>query len=203
MNVSGKNIQTEIEKVTRLEKGGYIVTTSKAILVFDYYQDPDHKLEKQLKEHRHQPVIFFVTSYGDNVAAHGVKKPKHEHELPRYEREELDPDADKKHLGGHRRDEDDHFNHDIFNLAQDRDRIYVMSDDIAAKAIRTDVTVAWIHAGNELDRLPAGIIVKALPTNLQAISFLVTMPNGETIYYAGTDPKPLPEDVTPTLSLPE
>lgn len=203
MNASQNNIQSEIEKVTRLEKEGYIVTTSRAILVFDYYEDPDHKLEKQLKEHRHQPVIFLVTSYGDNVALHGVKKPKHDHELPRYEREELDPESVKKHEGGHRRDEDDHFNHDIFNLAQDRERIYVMSDDITANPLRSDVDIAWIHAGNELDRLPAGVKVKALPTNLKGVSYLVTMPDGETIYYAGTEPKPLPDGVTPTLSLPE
>lgn len=173
-------------KITMLDKSGYVVTTEKAILVFDYYKDPEKALKKILDNHKHLPVIFFISSYGDNLSDHDDKKPKHDHHLPRYEREELDPNLDiPKHEGGHKRDEESHFNHDVFNLAQNHQRIYVMSDDIAAKAIRTDVTVAWIHKGDTLDRLPAGIQVKAYGTNERGVSFLVTLPNTETIFYAG------------------
>lgn len=172
-------------KITLLDKSGYVLTTDKAILVFDYYKDPEKALEKLLKHHRELPVIFFTTNYGDNLSDK-VNKPKHEHELPRYEREALDPNYDpKKHEGGVKRDDQWHFNHDMFNLAQDHQRVYVMPQDINANAIRNDVNIAWIQAGGIIDRLPAGITVKAYPTNVRGVSYLVTMPCGTKIFYAG------------------
>lgn len=186
MNNTEKPANPAQIKITMLDKSGYVVTTPKAILVLDYYKDPEKALEKIMKNHKHQPVIFLVSSYGDNLKEHDAKKPKHEHELPRYVREEIDPaSVPGKHAGGHKRGEETHFNHDIFNLAQDRERIYVMSDDIAAKAIRTDVTVAWIHAGDTLDRIPGVQTIKAYPTNEKGVSFLITLENGEAIFYGG------------------
>lgn len=182
-----KEVAPAMSKITMLDKSGYVVTTEKAILVFDWYKDPEKALEKILKNHKHLPVIFFISSYGDNLPEKEKEKlkHKHEHELPRYEREELDPSlASEKHAGGHKRGEESHFNHDVFNLAQDRERYYVMSDDIAPKAIRTDVDVAWIHAGDTIDRLP-GVVVKAYPTNEKGVSFLVTLPDGTTFFYGG------------------
>lgn len=190
--MSNTNI-TSLEgfKVMKLEKSGFVVTTPMAILVFDYYKDPDKVLEKALKEVKDVPVLFLVSSYGDNLSPEEAKKEKeyelkhHVHELPRYEREEIDPESIHKHEGGTDRGAIWHFNHDMFNLAQNRQRVYIMSDDINANAIRTDVTVAWIHAGDTLDRLPMDIKVKAYRTNEQGVSFLVTMPGGATIYYGG------------------
>ncbi len=177
-------------KITMLDKSGYVLTTGKALLVFDYYKDPEKALEKLMKNHPHLPVIFFVSNYGDNLSGSEKKKLEHHHghhhDLPRYEKEELDPNYKApKHEGGHDRGEETHFNHDIFNLAQDRQRMYVLSDDIAAKAIRTDVPVAWIHAGDTLDQLPGGIVVKAYGTNEKGVSFLVTLPCGSQVFYAG------------------
>lgn len=179
-------------KVTMLDKSGYVVTTKDAILVFDYYADPEKALEKLLKNHPYGPVLFFVSGYGDNLSPEEAKKEKeyklkhHIHNEPRYEREETDPESIKKHEGGTKRGAEWHFNHDMFNLAQNRERIFVMSDDINPEAIRTDVNIAWIHAGGIIsDRLPAGIQVKAYRTNEQGVSFLVTLKDGRTIYYGG------------------
>lgn len=190
--MSKNDIKTAPElKVTMLEKSGYIVTSKQVIMVFDYYKDPEKALEKILKNHPGVPVLFFVSSYGDNLSPEESKKEKeyklkhHIHPEPRYEREETDPESVHKHAGGTRRDAEWHFNHDMFNLAQNRERVYVMSDDINPEAIRTDVTIAWIHAGDILERVPGVKTVKAYRTNEQGVSFLVTLEDGSTVYYGG------------------
>lgn len=188
-------------KITYLDKSGYVVTTHEAILVFDYYTDPEKALEKLMKNHPELPVIFFVSSYGDNLSPEESKKEKeyklkhHIHNEPRYEREETDPESVHKHEGGTKRDHQWHFNHDMFNLAQNRRTVFVMSDDINPEAIRTDVNIAWIHAEGIIERLPQGIKVKAYRTNEQGVSFLVTLPDGKTIYYGGqySDWKDMPD----------
>lgn len=50
-------------KVTYLDHSGFVVTTSDAILVFDYYRDPSHALHKILKEHPDFPVTFFASHH--------------------------------------------------------------------------------------------------------------------------------------------
>lgn len=49
--------------VTYLDHSGFALTTPKAILVFDYYKDPDKKLEKVLKDAEGKEVIFFVSHH--------------------------------------------------------------------------------------------------------------------------------------------
>ena len=51
--------------VTYLDHSGFAVTTPTAIMVFDYYKDPDKKLEKVLASHPDPeiPVLFFVTHH--------------------------------------------------------------------------------------------------------------------------------------------
>lgn len=180
-------------KITLLDKSGYVVTTNSALLVFDYYNDPEKALEKLMRNHPSLPVIFLVSGYGDNLTEHELRKEKEEklkhhiHNMPRYEREEIDPDSVKKHMGGTKRDHQWHFNHDMFNLAQDRKRVYVMPQDVDANAIRNDVDIAWIEADGiiDADRLPGKVKVQAYATNSKALSYLVTMPDGTTVFYGG------------------
>lgn len=50
-------------KVTYLDHSGFALVTDKALLVFDYYRDPAHALEKLGKENESLPVIFFVSHH--------------------------------------------------------------------------------------------------------------------------------------------
>lgn len=48
-------------KVTYMDHSGFIITTDKAILVFDYFRDPSHALHKALSHNSDLPVVFFAT----------------------------------------------------------------------------------------------------------------------------------------------
>lgn len=50
-------------KVTYLDHSGFAVTTPQAVMVFDYYKDPDRKLEKVLRESPEADVLFFVSHH--------------------------------------------------------------------------------------------------------------------------------------------
>lgn len=79
----------------------------------------------------------------------------------------------------------DHFNRDIFNLAQNHKRVYVLSNDIDTKHIRDDIRVAWMSPGDTVTELPGAITVKAFGSTDVGDSYLVTLPDGRTIYHAG------------------
>ena len=48
-------------KVTYLDNSGFVITLKDAILVFDYYRDPSHALNKILSDKPDAPVVFFVS----------------------------------------------------------------------------------------------------------------------------------------------
>ncbi len=50
-------------KVTYLDHSGFAITTPTAIMVFDYYKDPDKKLHKVLEADKELPVLFFVSHH--------------------------------------------------------------------------------------------------------------------------------------------
>lgn len=50
-------------KVSYLDRNGFVVTNDDVIMVFDYYSDPAHALEHELKSFPEKPVVFFVTSH--------------------------------------------------------------------------------------------------------------------------------------------
>ena len=52
-----------MNRITYLDRLGYVVTTDEAILVFDYYTDPSHALHRILEKNEDKPVVFFVTHY--------------------------------------------------------------------------------------------------------------------------------------------
>lgn len=131
-------------KVVYLDHSGFAVVTAETILVFDYYRDPSHALEKTLKEYADLPVVFFVS---------------HHHK--------------------------DHFNPDIFHLAQDHKRAYVLSNDIFSKIVPDNLSVAWISSGDTIDSLPGGISVKAYSSTDAGVCFVVTLSDGEKVFHAG------------------
>lgn len=134
-----------MKKVTYLDHSGFAVTTPEAVMVFDYYKDPDKKLEKVLRESPELPVLFFVT-----------------HHHP------------------------DHFNTSIFELAQNRKRVYILSNDIFSKLVpREGLEVAWMSAGDIIDSIPGTKLVKACGSTDAGVSYAITLPDGSVIFHAG------------------
>ncbi len=131
--------------VTYLDHSGFAITTPGAVMVFDYYKDPDKKLEKVLKDHPSKDVVFFVS-----------------HHHP------------------------DHFNASIFELAQERKRIYVLSNDIFSKIVpQKGLSVAWMSAGDVIDQIPGTTQVKAYGSTDEGVSFAITLEDGSVIFHAG------------------
>ena len=50
-------------KVTYLDHSGFAISTPGAIMVFDYYKDPDRKLQKVLADEPDKEVVFFVSHH--------------------------------------------------------------------------------------------------------------------------------------------
>ena len=131
--------------VTYLDHSGFAITTPAAIMVFDYYKDPDKKLEHLLKISPEKPVLFFVS-----------------HHHP------------------------DHFNTSIFELAQDRKRTYILSNDIFSKLVpKEGISVAWMSAGDVIDQIPGTKEVKAYGSTDAGVSFAITLEDGSVIFHAG------------------
>lgn len=131
--------------ITYLDNSGFIADTPTAILVFDYYKDPAHSLEKTLKKNPNKGVIFFVS---------------HSHY--------------------------DHFNPDIFNLAQNHQRQFVISNEVQLQRSRhDDAPIAWVSPGDNLESLIGNIKVTAFGSTDAGVSYLVTLPDGKTIFHAG------------------
>lgn len=131
--------------VTYLDHSGFAITTPGAVMVFDYYKDPDKKLEKVLKDHPSKDVVFFVS-----------------HHHP------------------------DHFNASIFELAQERKRTYVLSNDIFSKIVpQKGLSIAWMSAGDVIDQIPGTTQVKAYGSTDEGVSFAITLEDGSVIFHAG------------------
>ena len=73
----------------------------------------------------------------------------------------------------------------IFNLAQNHERVYVLSNDIVIQQLHKGVSVAAMSKGDVLEDLPGGIKVKAFGSTDEGISFMVTTADGTTIFHAG------------------
>ena len=132
-------------KVTYLDHSGFAVTTPEAVMVFDYYKDPDKKLEKVLREAPDQEVVFFVS-----------------HHHP------------------------DHFNAAIFELAQDRRRTYVLSNDIFSRLVpQKGVSVAWMSPGDVIEQIPGVSKVQAFRSTDVGVAYAITLPDGRVVFHAG------------------
>lgn len=132
-------------KVTYLDHSGFAVTTPEAVMVFDYYKDPDKKLEKVLREAPDQEVVFFVS-----------------HHHP------------------------DHFNASIFELAQNRRRTYVLSNDIFSRLVpQKGVSVAWMSPGDVIEeQIPGVSKVQAFRSTDVGVAYAITLPDGRVVFHA-------------------
>ena len=131
-------------QVTYLDHSGFVITTQKAILVFDYYRDPSHSLNSILGNNPDLPVVFFAS-----------------HKHP------------------------DHFNTSIYEIAQNHQRVYVLSNDIPAMQVPDTLQVQGMSPGDYVEDLPGGISVRAYHSTDKGVSFLVTLPDNRKIFHAG------------------
>ena len=49
--------------ITYLNHSGFLIDSPTAILVFDYYQDPSHSVERIVNENPEKPIIFLVSHH--------------------------------------------------------------------------------------------------------------------------------------------
>lgn len=86
----------------------------------------------------------------------------------------------------------EHLNKSIFELAQNRQRTYVMANQYFPESVPDTVAVAGMSSGDVIEDLPGGLTVKAFESAGCGVSYLVTTKDGMTIYHAGemiVDPK--------------
>lgn len=79
----------------------------------------------------------------------------------------------------------DHYNPDIFNLAQNHKRVYVLSNDVEARDTNSPLAIQGMSAGDIVEGLPAGVSVRAYDSTDEGVAFAVTTGDGKTIFHAG------------------
>lgn len=80
---------------------------------------------------------------------------------------------------------EDHYNPEIFNLAQNHERVYVLSNDVLARDTNSRLAIQGMSAGDVVENLPANLSVKAYPSTDQGVSFMVSTRSGRKIFHAG------------------
>ncbi len=81
---------------------------------------------------------------------------------------------------------EDHFNPEIFNLAQDHKRLFVLSDDIKSKHIPDKgMQVAWMAPDDAIEGLPGDISVKAYKATFAGVCYTATLPDDKKIFHGG------------------
>lgn len=80
----------------------------------------------------------------------------------------------------------DHFNPDIFDLAQDHKRLFILSSDIESKHVpEKGMQVAWMAPGDTIDGLIGDISVKAYKSTFAGICYTVTLADGRKVFHGG------------------
>lgn len=79
----------------------------------------------------------------------------------------------------------DHYNPAIFEIAQNRRRTYILSNDIPAQKIPTTLNVQGMSPGDVVENIPGCVRVKAYGSTDVGLSFFVAITSGETIFHAG------------------
>ena len=132
-------------KVTYIDHSGFAISTPEAIMVFDYYKDPDKKLHKLLAEEPDKEVVFFVS-----------------HHHP------------------------DHFNTSIFEIAQNRRTMYVLSYDIFSRLVPDKgLQTVWMSPGDRIESVPGTKSVQAFRSTDAGVAFAITLPDDRVIFHAG------------------
>ena len=90
-----------------------------------------------------------------------------------------------------------HFNPEIFNLAQDNKRLYVLANDVLSHVGDTEVAAVGLSAGDRVEDITGGLTVEAFEASEAGISFLVTTSCGAVLFHGG-DLSPRHYDVTDT-----
>lgn len=78
-----------------------------------------------------------------------------------------------------------HLNKSIFELAQNHQRTYVMSNDVYPQNVPDTLSVAGMSKGDIIEGLPGDIKVKAYGTSGKGVAFLVTDKKKKNIFHAG------------------
>ena len=73
----------------------------------------------------------------------------------------------------------DHYNPDIFNLAQSHERLYVMSNDIFQRHGDSKIPTAGMSAGDRIENVIGGLTVDAFGSTDLGVSFAVTDSHGK------------------------
>lgn len=77
------------------------------------------------------------------------------------------------------------FNTDIFNLAQNHRRVYVLSNDIPTREIHDTDPIAWMSGGDSIEDVAGkGINVEAFKAGDNGVAYYVTTPDS-TVFYGG------------------
>lgn len=84
---------------------------------------------------------------------------------------------------------EDHFSHEIFHLAQNHQRLYVLSNDIQSQYAPSDLSIAWMGRGDYVENLPGDVRVRAFGSTDRGVSYLVDVPDSDgnrmTVFHAG------------------
>lgn len=77
------------------------------------------------------------------------------------------------------------FDTDIFNLAQSHRRVYVLSNDIPTREIHDDMPIAWMSAGDRIERVDnVDVNVEAVKVGGDGVGYYITAA-GTTVFYGG------------------
>lgn len=77
------------------------------------------------------------------------------------------------------------FDTDIFNMAQNHSRVYVLSNDIPTREIHDDMPIDWMSAGDRIENVAnCGINVEAVKVGGDGVGYYVNA-GGTTILYGG------------------
>ena len=117
------------------------------------------------------PEVLLVFDYCHDPAHKVIKTLSHNQELPVVF---FISHADRNHI-----------NHEIFNLGQNHERLYIISNDFHDRKDNLNIPIGWISPGDTLDNLPGKVKVKAYSTTRRGCSFVVTTATGRNIFHGG------------------
>lgn len=79
----------------------------------------------------------------------------------------------------------DHYNPVIFNLAQNHNRTYILSNDVEARDTNSRLAIQGMSGGDVVEGLSGGVSVKAYKSTDEGVAFVVTTKDGKKIFHAG------------------
>lgn len=78
-----------------------------------------------------------------------------------------------------------HYTTDIFNLAQDHKRTYVVANEVLSHTGNTEEPLADMSAGDRIEDVQNLLTVEAFGDGDKGVSFLVTTKDGNTVFHGG------------------